>query len=84
MFCSRFTRLDELSKKSQEKLQKDGVNVMLAAEASVVGLGSAKTSSETSVSKEESEKYQKSLENTKIVTIGSKLPEDGTISLLIL
>lgn len=49
----------------------------MAAEASLAGLGSVSSSSEFGITKEESEKYEKSIQSTKIVTIGSKLPDDG-------
>ena len=71
-----------MSKKTQEDLQKNGFNLKRAAEVSVPGLGSASTSTEFGISTEDSKKYEESVESTKIVTIGSKLPEDGKIILL--
>ena len=66
-----------MSKKKQEDLQKDGFNVKMAAEASISGLGSASSSSEFGMTTEDTKKYEESIESSKIVTIGSKLPEDG-------
>ena len=71
-----------MSKKTQEDLQKNGFNLKRAAEVSVVGLGSASTSSEFGISTEDKKKYEEAVESTKIVTVGSKLPEDGTLFLL--
>ena len=71
-----------MSKKTEEELHKNGFNLKLAAEASINGLGSASTSSEFGVTTEDTKKYQDSIETTKIVTIGTKLPEDGKITRL--
>ena len=80
--CFSFTRLDQMSKKTQEELHKNGFNLKLASEASITGLGSASSSSEFGVTKADTDKYRESIETTKIVTIGTKLPEDGKIALL--
>ena len=40
LYC-RYTKLDEISKKTQESLEDRGLNVKLAAEASFAGHGSA-------------------------------------------
>ena len=66
-----------MSKKTQEDLQKDGFNMKMAAEASIAGLGSASSSSEFGLTTEDTKKYQESIESTKVVTIGSRLPQDG-------
>ena len=68
-----------MSKKTQEDLQKNGFNLKTAAEASITGLGSASSSTEFGLTTEDTKKYQQSVENTKVVTVGSKLPEDGKI-----
>lgn len=72
-----------MSKKKQENLQQNGVNLKTASEASIVGLGSVSTGYEVGVSNKDTEKYTESIEDTKVVTIGSKLPEDGRIALKI-
>ena len=66
-----------MSKKTQEDLQKNGFNLKRAAEVSVVGLGSASTSAEFGISTEDKKKYEESIESTKLVTVGSRLPENG-------
>lgn len=68
-----------MSKKTQEDLQKNGLNLKMAAEASIEGLGSASSSSEFALNTEDTKKYQESIESSKVVTVGSKLPEDGKI-----
>ena len=71
--------MDQISKKKQEDLEKNGFNVKMAAEASISGLGSASSSSEFGMTTEDTKKYEESIESSKVVTIGSKLPEDGEI-----
>ena len=68
-----------MSKKKQEDLEKNGFNFKRAAEASIVGLGSVSSSAEIGMTTEDTKKYEESIENSKIVTVGSKLPEDGKI-----
>ena len=75
--------MDEISKSTKEKLEKDGINLKFAAEASVVGLGSASSSREFGITNEEKEKYEKSVESSTVVTTGSKLPEDGKVRIII-
>ena len=66
-----------MSKKTQEELQKNGFDIKLASEASISEVGSASTSSEFSITTEDKQKYEKSIESSKIVTIGTRLPQDG-------
>ena len=73
----RFTKLDQISKKTQESLEDRGLNVKLAAEASFAGPGSASVGIEGSSKTKDAKKYEKSIESSKVITIGSRLPEDG-------
>lgn len=49
----------------------------MAAEASMVGVGSVSSSREFGITNEDTKKYEESVQSTKIVTIGSRLPEKG-------
>ena len=69
--------MQELSKRTQEKLQKEGIDVKVSAEVSAAGVGSLSASAEVQKNKENKEKFEKSVENTKVVTVGSKPPSDG-------
>ena len=71
------TKLQEISKKSQEKLQQDGVDIKRSAEASVAGLGSLKTDNQFKIDTKSTKKFEESVESTEYVTVGSKPPADG-------
>ena len=75
----RFTKLDQMSKKKLEDLQKNGFDIKLAAEASITDVGSASTSSEFSITTEDKKKYEDSVESSRIITVGTRLPENGKI-----
>ena len=68
-----------MSKKKLEELQKNGFDIKLAAEASITDVGSASTSSEFGITTEDRKKYEDSLESSRIITIGTRLPEDGKV-----
>ena len=71
-----------MSKERREDLKKDDFSINTAAEASVFGLGSVSKSYEFGTTTEDSKKYQNSVDSTRIVTIGSKLPENGKVKVL--
>ena len=83
LYFQRYTKLDEISKRTKEKLEKNGINVKFAAEASVPGLGSASSSREFAITTEDKKNYENSIEHTRIVTTGSHLPADGKVGNII-
>ncbi|XP_065055518.1 uncharacterized protein LOC135684006 isoform X2 [Rhopilema esculentum] len=74
---ARFAKLQTISKDKQEKLKKNGIDVRFAAEASAVGIGSLKTDRQFKMSMEDKQKFEQSVEMTKVVSIGSKPPANG-------
>ncbi|XP_065054736.1 perforin-like protein 1 [Rhopilema esculentum] len=74
---ARYAKLQIISKSNQEKLSKSGIDVKFAAEASAAGIGSAKAEFQFKVDEEQKNKFEKSVETTKTVTIGSRPPANG-------
>ena len=77
ILCCRFIKLEQMSKKSLENLEKDNVDVSLEAGVSASTVGSVSVNAAVSTSKENSNKFNSALKNEQIITIGSKLPADG-------
>ena len=64
-------------------MRKSGIDIKLAAEASATGIGKLSTDNQLKITRENTEKFEKSVESTRVVTIGSKPPSDGKISAVI-
>ncbi len=75
---SRYTKLQEISKDEQEKLKSQGIDVSTTASASAGPLTFKPAEGSVSVSSEQKDKFEESIERTDIVTIGSKPPRDGS------
>ena len=73
----RLNKLQEISKKNQEKMQKDGIDVKRSASLSAAGIGSISTDNQFKTDRTNTEKFERAVENTKIVTVGSRYPSDG-------
>ncbi len=77
-FCvTRYSKMQTITKEKMEKLQSEGIDVSVTASFSLVGKVDASVSTSVSKSKEEMEKFENSLEETREVTFGSKPPSDG-------
>lgn len=74
---ARYAKLQELSKEKQEKMQEEGIDVQLTASVSAEGTGSLSVDASVKVSDKQTEKFEKAVENVKIVSIGSSPPKDG-------
>ena len=61
-------------------MQKDGIDVKMAASLSATGIGSLKTEAQIKQDKESKETFEKAVENTVYSTVGSKPPADGELS----
>ena len=73
----RYTSLQEISKSSKEKMQKDGIDIKGAASASALGQGSLESEKQIKVDRQSVEKFEKAVERTRVSTVGSKPPRDG-------
>eukprot|EP00112_Aurelia_sp_Birch-Aquarium-sp1_P022331 Seg626.10 transcript_id=Seg626.10/GoldUCD/mRNA.D3Y31 product="Vitelline membrane outer layer protein 1" protein_id=Seg626.10/GoldUCD/D3Y31 len=74
---SRYSKMQTMSKENEEKLQKEGIDVDVTASASLIGTVDAEISVSVKKTKEDIAKFSKSVEETTIVTFGSKPPKDG-------
>ncbi len=69
--------MQELSKEKQEKMQEEGIDVQLTASVSAEGTGSLSVDASVKVSDKQTEKFEKAVENVKIVSISSSPPKDS-------
>ncbi len=76
-FCCRFTKLQEISKEKLEELKEQGIDIKTAASVSAGSLGKGDPKLDVKVTKKQTDKFDKAVEQTTIVTIGSKPPADG-------
>ena len=58
-------------------MQKEGIDVKVSASVSAEGIGSVSAEAGVKTDTSKLDKFQKSVEKTEIVTIGSKPPKDG-------
>ena len=58
-------------------MQKDGIDVKRAASLSAAGIGSVKTENQFKYDQENKNTFDKAVENTEFITVGSKPPSDG-------
>ena len=74
---SRFTKLQEISKETQEKLKEQGIDIKTTASVSAGPIGKGSAEAELKVTNDQKDKFEKAVEQTKIVTLGSRPPKDG-------
>ena len=58
-------------------MQKDGIDVKRAASLSAAGIGSVKMDNQFKYDQEDKNTFDKAVESTVVVTVGSKPPSDG-------
>ena len=73
--------MQTISKENEEKLQREGIDVDVTASASLIGKVDVEVSTSVSKTKENIEKFSKSVEETTEVAFGSKPPTDGKMLL---
>ena len=83
-FTIRFTKLQQISKEKQEKMQKEGIDVKMAASLSAEGIGSVGAESHIKNDEESKDEFEKAVENTVYCTVGSKPPSDGELLVYII
>ena len=60
-------------------MQKEGIDVKLAASLSAAGIGSVSTEYQHKTDEESQNKFERAVENTVYSTVGSKPPSDGDL-----
>ena len=60
-------------------MQKEGIDVKLAASLSATGIGSIKSENQLKTDEESKNTFERAVENTVYSTVGSKPPADGDL-----
>ena len=76
-FGSRYTRMQEISKSKIEELGQQSIDANAAASASAASLFTASVAGGTSISNENLQKFERSIERTTVISVGSTPPENG-------
>ena len=70
-----------MSKETQEKLKEQGIDIKTTASVSAGPIGKGSAEGEFKVTNDQKDKFEQAVEQTKIVTLGSKPPRDGECKL---
>ena len=62
-------------------MQKNGIDVQMAASLSATGIGSIKAETQVKSTEDNKDTFERAVENTLISTVGSKPPSDGSLFL---